>query len=265
VVAPTAELYPGLVLGELRKVTPPADGPRRHGARDKAGPGIQAITEDLTSVVQSRADGRRSEQDALSAATDLALETTCLLYDTGAVHVVWRHWSALAGLGMTLMGDLSACCAYLVLAGEWAAIAALASGPPVGSSSTSISALWQLASGQRGRAHELDLIAEIERPWAVLMDAIPEGDGRRIESGLRDLADFWIGEDEEWNEFRSRTYPSFHPEVCAAAAVARHRGYMPQHLPEDTLQFLEPGLARPEPVPLFDEAVLAAIVQDRQP
>src|SRR5206468_3997897 len=75
-------------------------------------------------------------------------------------------------------------------------------------------------------------------------------------AALSELARFWMLEDEEWDRFHPRSYPDFEPEVCAAARLARRRGYVPAHLDPEAARFLEPGLAdgEPEPLPPFAQS-----------
>ncbi|MBR8835450.1 MAG: hypothetical protein DSM106950_15865 [Stigonema ocellatum SAG 48.90 = DSM 106950] len=61
-----------------------------------------------------------------------------------------------------------------------------------------------------------------------------------------------MAEDEdEWMNFHPRSYPDFETPACVVAAIARHHGFTPTELTPEQYNFLEAGLAIPEPSPMF--------------
>jgi hypothetical protein len=74
----------------------------------------------------------------------------------------------------------------------------------------------------------------------------------RTERALCDLVEWWWDEDEgDWVNFHPYSYPDYDAPLCAAAAIAKHRGYVPQNLPPDVMRYLEAGLADGIPEPLY--------------
>jgi hypothetical protein len=253
VVTLTPSLYPATILRELRALEVPSGPGRRIGARGAAQANIATVGNDIVAVVSSVDANIISTDLALRRLTDLALELGSCLYDAGASHPEWRRWSALTAFGMLLSEEYLSACPYLAIAGEWECARSLASRPPGEFGTPARQTVWLLATGQHDGSVVLSATDESDQPWVTLASSVPAGEFGRTETALRSLADFWILEDEDWDVFEPRSYPSFEPEVCAAAAVARHHGYVPDLLPADTLRFLEPGLARPEPPPLFPD------------
>lgn len=205
--------------------------PRRLGDPSDIARNLDAAQQDLHYVLTHRPDVDRVRL--------LSLELGSCLYDAGAPHPAWRFWTGLAGLGLVLLDRPGEACPYLVLAEQWESVARLTSRPAPDSGSLRRRALWALAGGKPVPEGPF---RQVDEPWADLLAALPAADQRRVSRDLRMLADFWIGEDEGWNEFLPRSYPSFEPEVCAAAAIARRRGLMVTDVPDDVLLFLEPGL-----------------------
>lgn len=247
----TARRYPSAVAEELNVLAIPTGPDRRTGAGENAPSNIAVVRRDLYAVTESVAQGELLADEAVRRTWDLSLEMMSCLYAAGAPHPVWRRWSALAAFGMVLSNQYLSSCPYLVLAGEWSCVRALAGHPVEVSDSMELRTTWALATGQRERNFLPDRIDDADAPWMTLLDSIPAGDFGRTEASLRELAEFWILEDEEWEVFEARSYPVFEPEVCAVAAVARHRGYRTEHLPDDVMRFLEPGLAPVEPPELY--------------
>jgi hypothetical protein len=251
VVVLTAGHYLTIIASEGRGVDVPAGPIRRVGAGGCAASNIEIVKQDLFVVTESLGSDVTAEGKALRRGWDLSLELASCLYDAGAPHTVWRRWSALAAFGMVLSGEYVTSYPYLILAGEWSCIDAMADRPVSRPGSVGLRAIWMLATGQRDRGEAFGPVDDSDSPWLTLCDSIPEDDFSRTEEALRSLADFWILEDEEWDTFHPRSFPSFEPEVCAAAALAKRRGYAPRNLPDDALRFLDPGLADGWPEPLY--------------
>jgi hypothetical protein len=249
----TARHYPAVVVEAFGAIDTPTGPGRRVGAEAGVAWSLELIERDVAFVSRTPDAGESPTSEAVQLCSDICLETASELYDGGAPHPVWRRWAALAGFGMVLSGRYLEACPWLVLGGEWAGVAALGSRPPGESGTVPQDALWTLATGRPVGTLAPEQADELDQPWFALLDSVPARAFRHAESALRSLADFWIGEDEEWEVYHPGSQPSFEPEVCAAAAVARHHGYVPDLLPADTLRFLEPGLARPEPPPLFPD------------
>lgn len=224
------------VVAEAESHLPFPDGPpRRVGSADRIAENIQLARGDLHYVLNDAAD--------LDRVADLCLELGSCLYDAGAPHPLWRHWTGLAGLGLVLQNQPALACAYLVLAEQWDTVATLVADPAPPSGPLARRSLWVLAGGS-GRERLRDgRVGEWEEAWPDLVDATSAGDRVRVGRDLTELAEFWIGESDDWNAFAPRTYPSFHPDVCAAAAITRRAGIAPTDLSGDVALFLEPGLA----------------------
>lgn len=91
----------------------------------------------------------------------------------------------------------------------------------------------------------------MDRAWLVLAKSIPEKDHGKTETALKVIADDWIDLTEgDCMNFHPYSFPDFETPVCAAAALARRSGFIASSLNHDQYQFLEPGLATPEPTPL---------------
>jgi hypothetical protein len=223
--------YAELAGRAAETLTVPVERPRRDGSATAIAGNIEAARRDLRYVLSQAGD--------VAHIQPLCLELASCLYDAGAPHRAWRFWSGLAGLGLVLSDRPADACAYLVLAEQWDSVGALTSGPAPAGGPLPRRAVWALAAGT---PLDPDPVDDVDRPWTELADAVPIGDHKQASRALRDLADFWIGEDEDWNTFAPRSYPSFEPEVCAAAAIARRHGITPAEVPDDVMLFLEPGL-----------------------
>jgi hypothetical protein len=236
----TAESYLSVVGTALGTVAAPAGPPRRTGPADKIRDNVARVRDNLAYAL--------SHQQPVDAVQDRCIEITSALYDAGAPHPVWRYWAGLTGLGSLLLDDSPEACLYLAVAGQWDSVAAVVAGPPADIRLLDRRCVWVLAGGRSAMSDAP--LAEVDRPWPDLVDAVQAGDHARVSRDLRDIADLWISELENWNAFLPGRYPSFHPEACAAAAIARRHGFTPTDVHHDVLRFLEPGLAAGVPAPL---------------
>jgi hypothetical protein len=234
----TPDSYAAVVADAEARLSVPDGPPRRTGS-------IGRIAENIEQARGDLADNLKDASD-LERVAELCLELGSCLYDAGAPHPLWRYWTGLAGLGLVLQDRPEQACAYLVLAGQWDTVASLVAGPPA-SGPLARRCLWVLAGGSGGERLREGRIGEWERAWPDLVEAVPAGDQGRVTRDLTELAEFWIGESDNWNAFAPRSYPSFHPEVCAAAAITRRSGTAPADLSGDVALFLEPGLAAGTP------------------
>jgi hypothetical protein len=244
--------YIGLLAAELTTVTIP-EGPRRRSGTDALfADCLGYVRRDLDAVREMLGEGGTPASDIFATGANLAAETASLLYAAGAPHVAWRHWSALTSLGRLLLGDRLQGCLDAVLGAEWAYIERLrGTGMPVGPNPQRV--VWQLVVGSGDATASMVPRDSYDHAWLDLLASIPARDHRRTEAALRELAEFWIGEDEDWECFHPRSYPDFQSDVCAAAQAARRRGYVPEHLDEEILRYLEPGLVADKPSPLSPE------------
>jgi hypothetical protein len=239
------------VAQEFEKVTEPTGMVRRIGVSEYATEVRHYIQKDLDAVDSLITEGRLSLEKASKSVTDLVLEITSFLYAAGAEHHVWRRWSSLTGLGMFLTGEIQEAAQYAVLGGEWDFLKVLPS-VPVQSKQISEQVLWMLVKGKPVPNLPESASDDEDNAWLQLAKSIPAQDHRKTEDALKLLADFWMAEDEgDWMNFHPRSYPDFETPACAVAAIARHHGFTPTSLTPDQYRFLEPGLARSEPPPLF--------------
>ncbi len=231
----TPDSYAAVVAEAEAHLPMPDCPPRRAGSADRITENIQVARGDLQFILKDASD--------LERVAELCLELGSCLYDAGAPHPLWRYWTGLAGLGLVLQDQPAQACAYLVLAEQWDSVAAVVAGPPPQSGPLARRSLWVLAGGSGRERLREGRIGEWEEPWPDLVEATSAGDRDRVSHDLTELAEFWIGESDNWNAFAPRTYPSFHPDVCAAAAITRRSGVAPTDLAGDVALFLEPGLA----------------------
>jgi len=246
-VSVTGPEYVDLLARELAAVVLP-DGPRRRSGPDSAfASSLAAVRDDVEATARMLRDGGLSREPA-GAGADLAAETTSLLYAAGAPHPVWRHWAGLTSLGRILGGDRMDGCLHAVLGAEWGYAERLGTGDPP-RAPLSMRVVWRLAAGGPGDPGA-DPSDEVDEAWLTLLSSVPAADHGRTEAALRSLAEFWMEEDEDWRRFHPRSYPDFQSDVCAAAQLARRRGYAPRDLDEDALEYLEPGLVEEAPEPL---------------
>lgn len=241
--------YVDLLVEEIAIVTIPDARRRRSGPHALFADCLGYVRRDLGWLQETLHAGGDVALDVLVTGAGFASETTSLLYAAGASHPAWRHWSALTALGRLLHGDLLDGCIDAVLGAEWAYVERLGTHQiPEGPSSQRV--VWQLTAGGRDAAAGLNVKDDLDRAWLTLLESVPARDHRRTDAALGELAEFWMGEDEGWEDFHPRQYPLFQPDVCAAAQAAVRRGYVPQHLDERTVRYLDPGLATDEPAPL---------------
>ncbi len=190
--------------------------------------------------------------DAIEPAPDpaeRALELTSYLYVAGAPHPQWRHWAALTAAGLALQSRFADAATYAAVAGEWDLLDRMRSLPS--GRSYAPAQLWQLLTG----AAPLEVPADgddLDQGWFHLISAVAAGDNARTGTALREIVEWWWEEDEgDWINFHPHSYPDFDAPVCAAAAMAKRRGCIPQDLPPDVTRYLDAGLADGYPEPLY--------------
>lgn len=242
------------VAKEFQTVVLQSGSERRIGVCGSANDVIFYIQRDLNTVNNSIARENLTYDKAVKTITELTLETTSLLYAIGADHILWRHWSSLTAFGMFLQKKFFQAAQYATLAGEWDFIKILPS-RSVNSQQISDRVLSMLLSGNfdDNVAAVENAIDEEDNAWLELAKSIPAKDHSQTEAALKKIANFWIAEDDDWVNFHPRSYPDFETPVCAAAALARHYGFIPTSLTPDEFSFLEAGLAVPEPSPMFPD------------
>lgn len=239
---------------EFAAIEAPSGPVRRRGIEGYARDELPAIEQELLAI--DRID--RTRPGKLHAAacglTDLTLRLASFLYAAGADHCLWRRWTALTAFGMYLTGRLPEAAIYGILAGEWRFVEVL---PPTETDDRHVSdrVIWRLA-GRRPVPHLPERGEDdFSDAWIQLAYSAAFGDHPRTERCLAAIADDWIGmSDGDWREFHPEA-TSFEPTACAAAALARHKGYVPQELTPEQWDFLEPGLVTPEPPPLYPDYV----------
>jgi hypothetical protein len=263
---------------ELGRVEVPRGGQeRRAGALEWADDVIKSARQNLGDVDDLYSEGSSSARDAAGQVTEITLELGSFLYAAGADHPVWRRWIGLAALGIYLtsamparsladlqtlypLRDVHEAAQYAALGGEWRLLGALPMARPPTLQDRVLGKLARLesepsrqkeANGKAksgpGNAHD-----DEERAWLRLAASIPAGDHQATEEALKELADFWMGEGEDdWMRFHRGSYPDFEAPTCAVAAIARHHGFAPSSMTPEQYSFLEPGLATPEPAPLY--------------
>ncbi|MEV4755817.1 hypothetical protein AB0J86_11995, partial [Micromonospora sp. NPDC049559] len=95
---------------------------------------------------------------------------------------------------------------------------------------------------------------DVDRAWRQLLTAVPARDSATIDLALGTIAEFWIAETEgDWRFFHPRSAPDFDPEPCAAATIARRRGWGPRALTDEVCDYLDAGLADGFPDPLYPQ------------
>jgi hypothetical protein len=239
------------VAQEFEKITLPSAPSRRVGVSEHATNVIDYIQRDLNDIHCLISEESLTWENATQSIAELALETTSLLYAIGAEHPVWRHWSSLTAFGMFLQGKIIQAAQYASLAGEWNFLQSLQV-TPIKSKQISEQVFWMLVKGNFTANLPETTSDEEDNAWLQLAKSIPARYHRQTEEALREIANFWMGEDEdEWMNFHPRSYPDFETPACAVAAIARYHGFTPISLSAEEYSFLEPGLATPEPSPIF--------------
>ena len=243
--------YCVFVAEEVEKISLASAWERRIGVSEYVTDVMQYIQRDLKTIDNLIREERLSWEKASESVTDLVLEITSLLYAAGAEHYVWRHWSSLTGFGMFLAGAVQEAAQYAALGGEWDLLKILQA-VSVKSKQISEQVLWILVTGKSVANLPKSTNDDEDNAWLQLGKSIPAQDHKQTEEALKVIADFWMAEDEgDWMNFHPRSYPDFETPACAVAAIARHHGFMPTCLNPDQYRFLEPGLAIPEPPPMF--------------
>jgi hypothetical protein len=240
-----------LVADEWETLTIPAGPPRRDYADQYADQMTDYVQENLVAVDSLVSEGSYDLFTATSSITDLAMELTSFLYAAGADHRIWRRWAAVTALGLFLNRHFYDAAVFATIAGEWELLATLPS-VPLDSKQVSDQVLWNLVTGNP--VEDLledtnDEMADVDLAWMELARSIPAQEHETTESALKIIADYWM-EESDWTSFVFGQYPMFEGPSCAAAAIARHYGFIPTSMTVDQQRFLEPGLAIPEPPPL---------------
>jgi hypothetical protein len=238
------------VTQELQVIRLPSGAERRIGASEYADDIIGYIQRDLNSVNSLLNEENLIWQEAVKSITALALETTSLLYAVGAEHTLWRHWSSITAFGLFLQKQFLQSAQYAVIGGEWDLLKIL---PliPIKGQQISDQVLWQLVNENFVSNLPESTSNEEDNAWLQIAQSIPHKNYSQTEAALKEIANFWIGENDDWMNFHPRSYPDFETPACAVAALARHYGYVPTSLTPEQLSFLEAGLAIPEPLPMF--------------
>ncbi|HYP21218.1 MAG TPA: hypothetical protein VEY08_14195, partial [Chloroflexia bacterium] len=263
---------------ELGRVEVPRGGQeRRAGALEWADDVIKRARQNLSDVDDLYSEGSSSARDAAGQVTEITLELGSFLYAAGTDHPVWRRWIGLAALGIYLtvatparsladlqtlypLRDVHEAAQYAALGGEWRLLGALPLARPSTLQDRVLGELARLESEPSGRQESNSKARsglgnthdDEERAWLRLAVNIPTGDHQATEQALKELADFWMGEGEDdWMRFHRGSYPDFEAPACAVAAIARHHGFAPSSMTPEQRAFLEPGLATPEPAPLY--------------
>jgi len=204
----------------------------------------QLAAVELDGRVRNRAVADLTEYGLLATAFDW--------YAGGAPHVAWRAWFGLAACGSWLGGNglQTAWCA--VLGGEWELLRHL---PRSGQGVATLeeSTLWTLVDGdpavplpEEASNFPGDLVA-----CRALLRGIAGRDHEATAEALGYLADGWIGEGDDWDEYHWGFDIQGEPVLSAIAALACRQGFPPAMLTPDQRVLLGPGLAREEPEPLY--------------
>lgn len=247
----SSQNYCLFVAQEFEKITLPSAPERRVGASLAATNVINYIQRDLNNIHILINEKSLTWEKAAQSITDLVLETTSLLYAIGAEHTVWRHWSSLTALGMFLQGKIIQAAQYASLGGEWDFLKNLPP-TPIKSKQISEQVIWMLVKGNFTANLPETTSNEEDNAWLQLAESIPAQYHSQTEKALREIANFWMAEDDsEWMNFHPRSYPDFETPACAVAAIARYHGFTPISLSAEEYSFLETGLAIPEPSPIF--------------
>jgi hypothetical protein len=204
---------------------------------------------EINRYVEAPDDG--GDEEVTRARTDLCLELASLLFAAGAPHPQWRWWASQGAGALLDVGNAQSAAVWALVAHDDDLVGRLPKAPGPGSQPERI--VWWLASappsGDSHGAHESGSQSDgpddddVDAAWVTLLRSIPAADHRATGSALRVITDFWLDEDEDWEQFHPHFYPDFEPELNAVAALARRSGWEPSEWPPDALRFLEPGLA----------------------
>jgi len=249
------------VLEQLEHVELGSGPERRLGAVALGANCLRMIRRDMRGIGRLIEAERLTQTDALSQVDDLTLELASLLYSSGAPHEVWRRWSGTYALGTSLLRRAQEAAKFAALGGEWALLSTL---PPERAASKRVSerVVWALLIQESLDPTSVRAADAEDDAWLSLATSIPGGDHSATDKALKTIAQHWMAEGD-WQTFHPRSAPDFEPSVCAAAALARRGGYRPENLSVDELQFLEPGLAEPEPTPLWPEVFVDSTQPER--
>lgn len=244
----TPQAYVGLVVDEVRASEHPSGPYRLIATRSQIEDCLTSAVSGIEKLGGEGRSGTAPEHD-LGRTTERSLELTSYLYVAGASHQAWRRWSALTALGLALQDKRLDAAAYAAIAGEWALVERMRS-LPAGRTSMPGN-LWPTLHGT-SPVPPPSGGSELDQAWYDLAAAVPTGDHEQVEAGLRRIVEWWWEEDEgDWVNFHPYSYPDFDAPVCAAAASAKHRGYVPRQLSVDVQRYLDAGLADGYPEPLY--------------
>jgi hypothetical protein len=247
----TSAALASYVLEQVKNLVVPQGPERRRGAVERAADVLRMVRRDIRGILRLVEAGRLRREDALTQLTELVLELTSLLFAAGADHRTWRHWSGMTALGFLLLPRPSDSAQYAALGGEWALLSEVPHGRPPRRLADRVA--WAVLLGQATDFTSRRKTDEFDRAWLTLASSIPRQDHPSTEQALKTIARHWLEEDDDWRDFHARSAPDFEPALCALAALARRNGLRPKTMTPDELAFLEPGLAEPEPVPLWPE------------
>jgi hypothetical protein len=237
-----------LVSQELQGMVKPAGTPRRVGVMDYLDEQLSGIRLSISELLDTAEED--GEEKTLEYLDDYLIDLMSLLYAAGAPHEVWRRWSSLVSFEQGLAHRHYSAAVYAALGGEWAFIEQMPA-TPTESTDFEKKIIWHLL-GKSDSVPALDIKGDpLARAWLRLAQSIPRSDHKQTESSIKAIADFWLEElGDTWDHYEPDAYPTFHPPACAAAAIARRRGYTPQKLSSNQYRFLEPGLDASQPRPL---------------
>ncbi len=198
-------------------------------------------------------DGLCPASGVVRSLVDGALETGSIWYAAGAEDAAWRRWFGLAALGHLLAGDVEDVCWSAVLGGETQLLRRLPPGPLPTLQPASV-ALWNLLGGIPP-AESGPPADHHDEACALLQASIPARDHATTGFALGEIADFWIGEVDDWDLFRPGYEIQFQVAEPALAALAVASGFDPGGLTSDQRALLGPGLAVEFPAPLLGRVV----------
>lgn len=235
------------------------DAPRRRSGTDAAfGSALSHVQAELAEIHRyakevsgdAGCDDDAGDPEVRRARIDLCLELASILFAAGAPHPQWRWWASQAAGALLEAGDVQAAAIWAVIAHDDRLVRRLPEAPESGVRPGRI--VWRLASrirpcqddrvGEEGAPSE-GLADSVDAAWAALARSIPAADHETTGTALRTITDFWLDEDEDWQQFHPGAHPDFEPELNAIASLAHRSGWEPSRLPPDALRFLEPGLA----------------------
>lgn len=243
------EKFISLLQQEFHSLSIPHGSLRRIGAED--GAGISSASGLIDGVFELLMEDTVDMEEALNELAEASIEIASSLYSSGAEHLVWKQWSAIAAFGLFLTDQIYESVQYAVLAEEWEFLKII---PLTSSVSKQIpeQVIWHLIGGHL--TTELPKLGKDseDNSWLELAQSIPAGHHDLTESALKGIADFWIAElEDSWQYYQPGDYPDFNPQVCAVAVLARRNGFVPTSFTTEQFSFLEAGLATSEQSNLF--------------